>query len=47
MARRADQAGYDEVWVGDSVVAKPWLDAVTTLAYLAGITTRVRLGTGR
>ena len=30
---------------GDSVVAKPRLDAVTTLAYLAGITTRVRLGT--
>jgi len=33
------------VWVGDSVVAKPRLDAVTTLAYLAGITERVRLGT--
>ena len=32
MARRADQAGYDAVWVGDSVVAKPRLDAVTTLA---------------
>lgn len=45
MARRADQAGYDAVWVGDSVVAKPRLDAVTTLAYLAGITARVRLGT--
>jgi alkanesulfonate monooxygenase SsuD/methylene tetrahydromethanopterin reductase-like flavin-dependent oxidoreductase (luciferase family) len=45
MARLADQAGYDAVWVGDSIVAKPRLDAVTTLAYLAGITTRVRLGT--
>ncbi len=45
MARRADQAGYDAVWVGDSVVAKPRLDAVTTLAYVAGITERVRLGT--
>ena len=32
MARRADQAGYDAVWVGDSIVAKPRLDAVTTLA---------------
>ena len=38
MARRADQAGYDAVWVGDSIVAKPRLDALTTLAYLAGIT---------
>src|SRR5216684_1984969 len=45
MARLADQAGYDAVWVGDSVVAKPRLEPLTTLAYLAGVTTRVRLGT--
>jgi alkanesulfonate monooxygenase SsuD/methylene tetrahydromethanopterin reductase-like flavin-dependent oxidoreductase (luciferase family) len=45
MARHADQAGYDAVWVGDSVVAKPRLEPLTTLAYLAGITMRVRLGT--
>ena len=45
MARHADRSGYDAVWVGDSVVAKPRLDAVTTLAYLAGITEHVRLGT--
>jgi alkanesulfonate monooxygenase SsuD/methylene tetrahydromethanopterin reductase-like flavin-dependent oxidoreductase (luciferase family) len=45
MARLADEAGYDAVWVGDSIVAKPRLEAVTTLAYLAGITTRARLGT--
>ena len=36
MARLADGAGYDAVWVGDSIVAKPRLEAVTTLAYLAG-----------
>jgi alkanesulfonate monooxygenase SsuD/methylene tetrahydromethanopterin reductase-like flavin-dependent oxidoreductase (luciferase family) len=45
MARRADEAGYDAVWVGDSIVAKPRLEPLTTLAYLAGITRRVRLGT--
>jgi alkanesulfonate monooxygenase SsuD/methylene tetrahydromethanopterin reductase-like flavin-dependent oxidoreductase (luciferase family) len=45
MARDADRAGFDAVWVGDSVVAKPRLEAMTTLAYLAGITTNVRLGT--
>jgi len=45
MAREADQAGYDAVWVGDSVVAKPRLEAISTLAYLAGITSQVRLGT--
>lgn len=45
MARDADAAGFDAVWVGDSVVAKPRLEAMTTLAYLAAITERVRLGT--
>jgi alkanesulfonate monooxygenase SsuD/methylene tetrahydromethanopterin reductase-like flavin-dependent oxidoreductase (luciferase family) len=45
MARHADAAGYDAVWVGDSVVAKPRLEPLTTLAYVAGITERVRLGT--
>jgi alkanesulfonate monooxygenase SsuD/methylene tetrahydromethanopterin reductase-like flavin-dependent oxidoreductase (luciferase family) len=45
MARLADAAGYDALWVGDSIVAKPRLEPLTTLAYLAGITTRVRLGT--
>jgi alkanesulfonate monooxygenase SsuD/methylene tetrahydromethanopterin reductase-like flavin-dependent oxidoreductase (luciferase family) len=44
MAWLADRAGYDAVWVGDSIVTKPRLEAVTTLAYLAGITERVRLG---
>jgi alkanesulfonate monooxygenase SsuD/methylene tetrahydromethanopterin reductase-like flavin-dependent oxidoreductase (luciferase family) len=45
MARHADAAGYDALWVGDSIVAKPRLEAITTLAYLAALTTRVRLGT--
>lgn len=45
MARLADQAGLDAVWVGDSIVAKPRLEPLTTLAYLAAITARVRLGT--
>jgi alkanesulfonate monooxygenase SsuD/methylene tetrahydromethanopterin reductase-like flavin-dependent oxidoreductase (luciferase family) len=45
MARLADEAGYDAVWVGDSVVAKPRLEPLTTLAYLAAITRAVRLGT--
>src|SRR5919108_3961806 len=45
MARLADEAGYDALWVGDSVVAKPRLEPLTTLAFLAGITQRVKLGT--
>src|ERR671933_398266 len=45
MAGHADAAGYDALWVGDSVVAKPRLEPLTTLAFLAGITERVKLGT--
>ena len=45
MARHCDRAGYDAVWVGDSVVAKPRLEPLTTLAYVAAMTERVRLGT--
>src|SRR5689334_1355423 len=45
MARHADAHGYDAIWVGDSIVAKPRLEPLTTLAYAAAITTRVRLGT--
>src|SRR6185295_14634924 len=44
VARLADEAGMD-LWVGDSVVAKPRLEPLTTLAYLAAITQRARLGT--
>lgn len=44
LAKRCDDAGLD-VWVGDSIVAKPRLEPLTTLAYLAAITKRARLGT--
>ena len=35
----------DSVWVGDSLTAKPRLEAMTTLAAIAARTSRVRLGT--
>jgi alkanesulfonate monooxygenase SsuD/methylene tetrahydromethanopterin reductase-like flavin-dependent oxidoreductase (luciferase family) len=44
IARLCDEADMD-VWVGDSVVAKPRLEPLTTLAYVAAITRRARLGT--
>src|SRR4029453_13383737 len=43
-ARLCDEAGLD-LWVGDSVVAKPRLEPLTPLAYLAAMTQRARLGT--
>jgi alkanesulfonate monooxygenase SsuD/methylene tetrahydromethanopterin reductase-like flavin-dependent oxidoreductase (luciferase family) len=45
LADRAEALGFDSVWVGDSVTAKPRLEALTTLAAVAGRTRRVRLGT--
>jgi alkanesulfonate monooxygenase SsuD/methylene tetrahydromethanopterin reductase-like flavin-dependent oxidoreductase (luciferase family) len=45
MAERAEEAGLDSVWVGDSLTAKPRLDPLTTLAAVAARTQRVRLGT--
>ena len=44
VARACDEAGMD-LWVGDSIVAKPRIEPLTTLAYCAAITKRSRLGT--
>src|SRR2546425_5003725 len=43
-ARRAEQSGYDSVWVGDSLLARPRGEPLTLLAGIAGATTRVTLG---
>lgn len=45
LADRAEALGFQSVWVGDSVVAKPRLDALTTLAAVGARTGRIRLGT--
>ena len=45
LAERADALGFDSVWVGDSVLARPRLEALTTLAAVAARTQRVKLGT--
>lgn len=46
MAVRAETLGFDSVWVGDSVLAKPRLEPLTTLAAVAAETDAVDLGTG-
>lgn len=45
LASWAEEAGLDSVWVGDSLTAKPRLEAMTTLAAIAARTSRVRIGT--
>ena len=52
VARAAEDAGFTSLWVMDHIVQIPqvgreWLDmpeSYTTLAYLAGVTERIRLG---
>jgi probable F420-dependent oxidoreductase len=54
-ARAAERAGLDDVWVTDHIAIPPddaegsggrYLDPLATLAFLAGATTRIGLGTG-
>lgn len=45
LAETAEGLGFDSVWCGDSVLARPRLEALSTLAAIAGRTKRVKLGT--
>lgn len=47
IAQRGEESGvFDTLWVGDSLLAKPRLEAVTLLSTLAGATSRLRLAVG-
>ena len=46
LGRRAEERGFDSVWVGDSLTAKPRPESIALLGALAGMTRRVRLGVG-
>ena len=45
MAETAERAGYDSVWVGDSITSKPRMEPLTAMAAVAARTSRVRVGT--
>ncbi|WBB95636.1 MULTISPECIES: LLM class flavin-dependent oxidoreductase [unclassified Solwaraspora] len=44
-ARRAELLGFDSLWTGDSLVARPRLDPLVVLAACAAVTSQVTLGT--
>lgn len=44
-AKLAEQAGFDSVWTGDSVLARMRVEPLSLLSAVAAATTRVRLGT--
>jgi alkanesulfonate monooxygenase SsuD/methylene tetrahydromethanopterin reductase-like flavin-dependent oxidoreductase (luciferase family) len=45
LAERAEALGFDSVWVGDSLLARPRHEPLTLLAGVAGRVKRVELGT--
>lgn len=45
LAQRTEALGFDAVWAGDSVLAKPRLEPLSTLSAVAGATDAVTLGT--
>ena len=47
LSQQAETSGaFDTLWVGDSLLAKPRLEAVALLAALAGATSRLKLAVG-
>ncbi|MFB6161626.1 MAG: LLM class flavin-dependent oxidoreductase [Haloferacaceae archaeon] len=45
LAERAEAAGFDGAWIGDSVLAKPRFEPLVTLAAVAAATDAMTLGT--
>lgn len=44
-AQEAEAVGYDSLWIGDSLLARPRLDALIVLTSVAAVTSRIVLGT--
>ena len=45
LAAKAERLGYDSIWIGDSVLARPRHDPITLMAAVAARTSKVKIGT--
>jgi probable F420-dependent oxidoreductase len=45
LAVRAERSGFDSLWLGDSLLARPRFEALTTLAAISSVTSKIELGT--
>ena len=45
LANMAEDLGYDSVWIGDSLTARPRHEPLTLMAGIAGATSRIKMGT--
>jgi alkanesulfonate monooxygenase SsuD/methylene tetrahydromethanopterin reductase-like flavin-dependent oxidoreductase (luciferase family) len=45
LSKMTEDYGYDGVWAGDSILAKPRLDSISVLSAVAGATEKLKLGT--
>jgi alkanesulfonate monooxygenase SsuD/methylene tetrahydromethanopterin reductase-like flavin-dependent oxidoreductase (luciferase family) len=46
MSEHAEAAGFDSVWIGDSITARPRHEPLTLMAAIAARTQHVKIGTG-
>ncbi len=45
LAEKAESLGYDSIWIGDSILARPRHDPITLMAAVAARTSEVKIGT--
>ena len=45
LAVKVERSGFDSLWLGDSLLARPRFEALTTLAAISSLTTKIEMGT--
>ena len=45
LAVKSERMGYDSLWLGDSLLARPRFEALTTLSAISSLTTKIEMGT--